>query len=67
MSIEQHQMIALTKQCGMMQLLEKKHLTTNIVNNDNLLTMTSFANANVCIKKHNDQPNLGTCQSNNVE
>ena len=60
-------MIALTKQCGMTQLLEKTHLTTNIVNNVNLLTMTSFVNANTCVKKHNNQPKLGAHQSNNVE
>ena len=51
MSIEQCRMIVLTKKYGMMQPLEKKYLTTNIVNNVNLLTMMSFVNANACVKK----------------
>ena len=34
-------------------IIRKKHLTTNIVNNVNLLTMMSFANTNAHIKKHN--------------
>jgi len=67
MSIEQHRMIVLMKKCGMTCLLEKMCLTTNIVNNVNLLTMMSFANTNARIKKHNNQPNLGACQSNGVE
>ena len=32
-------------------IIRKKYLTTNIVNNVNLLTMMSFANANTHIKK----------------
>ena len=48
-------------------IVRKKCLTTNIVNNVDLFTMMSFANANMCIKKHNNQPNLGACQSNDVE
>ena len=48
-------------------IVRKKCLTTNIVNNVNLLTMTSLASANARIKKHNNQPKCGACGSNNVE
>ena len=48
-------------------IVRKKCLTTNIVNNVNLLTMMSFVNANMCVKKHDNQPKIGACQSNNVE